>query len=201
MLHVVLGYSLFIVAAVLSVVNESGQDDWLSLLTNGAIGLTAFYAYTVHRTDISIIGFFTMCTSLVWHSSSHYGLFDQFASRYLAYYTFGTTILEPNIIGPPAMFLSVLFTYYDQFEELYMAVPIIAIFTVYKAVKHTLTLRFVVAIGIAAAAMYCKRIVTWHSMWHVGASIATAILCTETPPPPKRSESADPKEEKIQLRF
>tara|TARA_B110000879_G_C11163144_1_gene509990 strand:+ start:941 stop:1543 length:603 start_codon:yes stop_codon:yes gene_type:complete len=200
MLHIVLGYGLFIVAAVLSIVNESSQDDWLSLLTNGAIGLTAFYAYTVHRTDISIVGFFTMCTSLVWHSSSHYGLFDQFASRYLAYYAFGTTIMEPTVIGPPAMFLSVLFTYYEQFEELYMAVPIIIMFAVYKAVKHTISIRFIAAIVIAGAAMYCKRLVTWHSLWHVGASISVALLCTETPPK-TLLKVATPIYDKIQLRF
>tara|TARA_B110000285_G_scaffold235445_1_gene317222 strand:+ start:21103 stop:21705 length:603 start_codon:yes stop_codon:yes gene_type:complete len=200
MLHIVLGYGLFIVAAVLSIVNESNQDDWLSLLTNGAIGLTAFYAYTVHRTDISIIGFFTMCTSLVWHSSSHYGLFDQFASRYLAYYAFGTTIMEPTVIGPPAMFLSVLFTYYEQFEELYMAVPIIIMFALYKAVKHTIGIRFIAAIVVAGAAMYCKRLVTWHSLWHVGASISVALLCTETPPKTPL-KLATPINEKIQLRF
>ena len=200
MLHIVLGYGLFIVAAVLSIVNESSQDEWMSLLTNGAIGLTAFYAYTVHRTDISIIGFFTMCTSLVWHSSSHYGLFDQFASRYLAYYAFGTTIMEPTVIGPPTMFLCVLFTYYEQFEELYMAVPIIIMFALYKAVKHTISIRFIAAIVMFGAAMYCKRLVTWHSLWHVGASISVALLCTETPPK-TILKLATPQQEKIQLRF
>lgn len=194
--YLVFGYSLFGVMAVVTAHYEYNANHWTSLLTNGAVGLTAYYAYTVNRKDICIIGLVAMSSSLVWHSSAKYGLFDQFVARYFIYYTFATTIFDPIVMGPPTLFLSVLFTYYEQFEELYMVVPIVFMIVTYKVIRHTISPQIAVAVGLAPLALYTKGNSEWHGMWHVLGSIVVALLCTETPlvvpvavpPTPKRSQ-------------
>ena len=62
-------YAVFLVAAFISVVDRVDLDDWISLVTNGALGVTALYAQKMQRFDITMISLFTMCTSVVWHSS------------------------------------------------------------------------------------------------------------------------------------
>ena len=179
--YIVFGYSLFGVVAVVSAYHAYDANHWTALLTNGAIGLTAYYAYTAKRKDLAIIGVVLMSASLVWHSSARYRLFDHFVSRYMAYYSFATTTFEPVIIGPPALFLSVLFTYYGDFNEMYMVVPIVATILIFKLIRRTITPRIAVAVCLSPLALYAKAITEWHSAWHVLASIIVALLCTETP--------------------
>ena len=38
----VIMYSMFFIAAVVAVVEESDLDDWISLVTNGALAVTVF---------------------------------------------------------------------------------------------------------------------------------------------------------------
>ena len=64
----VIMYSMFFIAAVVAVVEESDLDDWISLVTNGALAVTSIYAYTMKRYDLTMITLFSMqyCMALFW---------------------------------------------------------------------------------------------------------------------------------------
>ena len=121
----VIMYSMFFIAAVVAVVEESDLDDWISLVTNGALAVTSIYAYTMKRYDLTMITLFSMCSSIVWHSSGKYKEIDSFVSRYIAYYAFGTSAFPAAIIGPAMLFVTVLTTYEVEFDEMYIFIPLV----------------------------------------------------------------------------
>ena len=125
-------YAVFIVAAVVAVVEGADQDEWIALVTNGALAVTAFYAYKEARVDLAFIATFTVCTSVVWHSSAKFKDLDGFASRYMAYYAFGTTAFPPIAIGPAMLVVALLMTYEAHVNELYVFIPLVALLVVYK---------------------------------------------------------------------
>lgn len=175
-------YGIFFIAACVAVAQQSELDEWISLVTNGAIAVTSLYAYKLERYDISIIALFGMCTSLVWHSSGKYKQLDAFVSRYMAYYAFGTSALSPTIIGPAMLFITLLFTYEDQFEELYMFVPLLCLLVLFRWLNDTITRNFIVALVVGTLGIVCYRNANWHSMWHVLGALAIAL----TIEPPER---------------
>jgi len=175
-------YAVFLVAAFISVVDGVELDDWISLVTNGALAVTAFYAQKMQRFDITMIALFTMCTSVVWHSSGKFKDIDGFMSRYLAYYAFGTTAFPPALIGPFMLFLVLMSTYEAQIDELYILIPLLGILLVYRGYNKTLTGNIVAAVIVGIAGVLCYRNVEWHSMWHVLGAITVAL----TIEPPKR---------------
>ena len=69
------------------------------------------------RYDLTMITLFSMCSSIVWHSSGKYKQIDSFVSRYIAYYAFGTSAFPAAIIGPAMLFVTVLTTYEVEFER------------------------------------------------------------------------------------
>tara|TARA_B100001287_G_C22426514_1_gene409347 strand:- start:5 stop:619 length:615 start_codon:yes stop_codon:yes gene_type:complete len=168
-------YSLFLAAAFVAVAEQSALDDWMSLITNGALAVTGFYAYSMERFDLAIITTFGLCTSLVWHSSGKYKDLDGLASRYMAYYAFGTSALSPSVIGPAVLFLSVLLTYNEQIDETYVFAPLLAILIVYRWVKETLTQNIILAVLTGTLAILCYRNTAWHSMWHVLGAITVGL--------------------------
>lgn len=175
-------YSLFLAAAFVAVVEKAELDEWISLLTNGALAVTGFYAYSMQRFDLTIIAIFGMCTSVVWHSSGKYKDIDGFVSRYIAYYAFGTSAFPPAIIGPTMMFVTVMVTYNEEFDEMYVFVPLLGVLVLYRWVNDTLTRNIIAALVVGTCAILCYRDVEWHSMWHVLGAITVAL----TIEPPKR---------------
>jgi len=173
-------YGLFLTAAAVAVHSEAGLDEWVSLVTNGAMGVTALYAFKKERFGLTILSLIAMCTSVVWHSSGKYKEIDGFVSRYTAYYAFGTTAFRPEIIGPAMIFLALLFTYEAQFDETYAFIPLLVLLVIYK--YKSITKRFIGALVVGVFAILCYRNAKWHSMWHVLGAITVAL----TIEPPKR---------------
>jgi len=178
-LPIIFAYIIFTVAAIISVINESGDEEWISLLTNGALGLTSIYTYSKKRYDLSILSMIVMCTSIIWHSSGKYNKIDDFMSRYLAYYTLGTTAFNPVVIGVPMLFLSTLLTYNIEFEEMYVVVSLSILLIVYKIINNTMDYRFVFGSISGILAFVCFHLEHWHSVWHVLSAICVAVLCTQ----------------------
>ena len=176
----VIMYSMFFVAAVVAVVEESDLDDWISLVTNGALAVTSIYAYTMKRYDLTMITLFSMCSSIVWHSSGKYKEIDSFVSRYIAYYAFGTSAFPAAIIGPAMLFVTVLTTYEVEFDEMYIFIPLVCLLVLYRWINDTLSSNIVAAIAVGVLGIVCYRNPAWHSMWHVLGAIAVA-LTMETP--------------------
>lgn len=176
----VIMYSMFFIAAVVAVVEESDSDDWISLVTNGALAVTSIYAYTMKRYDLTMITLFSMCSSIVWHSSGKYKQIDSFVSRYIAYYAFGTSASPAAIIGPAMLFVTVLTTYEVEFDEMYIFIPLVCLLVLYRWVNDTLSRNIVAAIVVGVLGIVCYRNPSWHSMWHVLGAIAVA-LTMETP--------------------
>lgn len=176
----VIMYSMFFIAAVVSVVEESDLDDWISLVTNGALAVTSIYAYTMKRYDLTMITLFSMCSSIVWHSSGKYKEIDSFVSRYIAYYAFGTSAFPAAIIGPAMLFVTVLTTYEVEFDEMYIFIPLVCLLVLYRWKNDTLSRNIVAAIVVGVLGIVCYRNPEWHSMWHVLGAIAVA-LTMETP--------------------
>tara|TARA_B110000858_G_scaffold186889_1_gene230564 strand:- start:5841 stop:6455 length:615 start_codon:yes stop_codon:yes gene_type:complete len=166
-------YGLFLTAAAVAVQSEAGLDEWISLVTNGAMCVTALYAFKKERMDLTTIALFALCTSIVWHSSGKYKEIDGFVSRYLAYYAFGTTAFRPEIIGPAMIFITLLFTYEAQFDEMYAFIPLLVLLVVYK--YKSITRRFVGALVVGVCAILCYRNARWHHMWHVLGAITVAL--------------------------
>ena len=166
-------YGVFLTAAAIAVQSEAGLDEWVSLVTNGAMGVTALYAFKKERFGLTILALVAMCTSVVWHASGKYKDIDGFVSRYTAYYAFGTTAFRPEIIGPAMMFLALLFTYEEQFDETYAFIPLLVLLVVYK--YKSITKRFIGALVVGVLAILCYRNATWHSMWHVLGAITIAL--------------------------
>lgn len=175
-------YAIFMIAACVAVAEQNDLDDWISLVTNGALAVTSFYAYKMTRYDLSIISLFAMCTSVVWHSSGKYRQLDEFVSRYIAYYAFGTSALPPAIIGPSMLIVVVLFTYEEQFEELYIFVPLVCLLVLFRWLNDTITRNFIASLVVGVLGLLCYRVETWHSMWHVLGAISIAL----TIEPPER---------------
>ena len=160
--------------------DDSGLDEWISLATNGALGLTGFYAYRMERFDLATLAVFGLCTSLVWHSSGKFQQMDAFISRYIAYYAFGTSAVPPAVIGPAVLILVVFLTFEQHVEEMYVIVPLVALLLFFKWNNNTITWRFVAAVGVGVGALVCYTQaeignVAWHSMWHVLGAIAVAL--------------------------
>lgn len=176
----VIMYSMFFIAAVVAVVEESDLDDWISLVTNGALAVTSIYAYTMKRYDLTMITLFSMCSSIVWHSSGKYKEIDSFVSRYIAYYAFGTSAFPAAIIGPAMLFVTVLTTYEVEFDEMYIFIPLVCLLVLYRWINDTLSRNIVAAIAVGVIGIVCYRNPAWHSMWHVLGAIAVA-LTMETP--------------------
>ena len=176
----VIMYSMFFIAAVVAVVEESDLDDWISLVTNGALAVTSIYAYTMKRYDLTMITLFSMCSSIVWHSSGKYKEIDSFVSRYIAYYAFGTSAFPAAIIGPAMLFVTVLTTYEVEFDEMYIFIPLVCLLVLYRWINDTLSSNIVAAIAVGVLGIVCYRNPAWHSMWHVLGAIAVA-LTMETP--------------------
>ena len=176
----VIMYSMFFIAAVVAVVEESDLDDWISLVTNGALAVTSIYAYTMKRYDLTMITLFSMCSSIVWHSSGKYKEIDSFVSRYIAYYAFGTSAFPVAIIGPAMLFVTVLTTYEVEFDEMYIFIPLVCLLVLYRWKNDTLSKNIVAAIIVGVLGIVCYRNPAWHSMWHVLGAIAVA-LTMETP--------------------
>lgn len=176
----VIMYSMFFIAAVVAVVEESDLDDWISLVTNGALAVTSIYAYTMKRYDLTMITLFSMCSSIVWHSSGKYKEIDSFVSRYIAYYAFGTSAFPAAIIGPAMLFVTVLTTYEVEFDEMYIFIPLVCLLVLYRWKNETLSRNIVAAIVVGVLGIVCYRNPAWHSMWHVLGAVAVA-LTMETP--------------------
>ena len=176
----VFAYAVFLTAAVVAVVDEAELDDWVSLVTNGALGVTGFYAYRMQRFDLATLAVFGMCSSVVWHSSGKFKVMDEFISRYIAYYAFGTSAFQPNIIGPAVLILVALFTFERQFDETYVLVPLLALVVIYRI--GNFTWRFVLAVVVGVVALLCYKNAAWHSLWHVLGAITVALLVE----PPQR---------------
>jgi len=176
-------YGLFISAAAVAVQSEAGLDEWISLVTNGALGVTALYAFKKERIDLTTIVLFGMCTSVVWHSSGKYKQIDGLVSRYMAYYAFGTTAFPPKIIGPAMIFIALLFTYEAQFDEMYALIPLLVLLAVYKWMNKTMTRRFIGTVVVGVVAILCYRNEKWHSMWHVLGAITIALTIEPQQPP------------------
>lgn len=176
----VIMYSMFFIAAVVAVVEESDLDDWISLVTNGALAVTSIYAYTMKRYDLTMITLFSMCSSIVWHSSGKYKQIDSFVSRYIAYYAFGTSAFPAAIIGPAMLFITVLTIYEVEFDEMYIFIPLVCLLVLYRWKNDTLSRNIVAAIVVGVLGIVCYRNPEWHSMWHVLGAIAVA-LTMETP--------------------
>ena len=176
----VIMYSMFFIAAVVAVVEESDLDDWISLVTNGALAVTSIYAYTMKRYDLTMITLFTMCSSIVWHSSGKYKQIDAFVSRYIAYYAFGTSAFPVAIIGPAMLFVTVMTTYELEIDEMYIFIPLVCLLVLYRWKNDTLSKNIVAAIIVGVLGIVCYRNPAWHSMWHVLGAIAVA-LTMETP--------------------
>lgn len=173
-------YGMFFIAAVVAVVEESDLDDWISLVTNGALAVTSIYAYTMKRFDLTMITLFSMCSSIVWHSSGKYKQIDSFVSRYIAYYAFGTSAFPVAIIGPAMLFVTVLTTYEVEFDEMYIFIPLVCLLVWYRWENDTLSRNIVAAIIVGVLGIVCYRNPAWHSMWHVLGAISVA-LTMETP--------------------
>ena len=176
----VIMYSMFFIAAAVAVVEESDLDDWISLVTNGALAVTSIYAYTMKRYDLTMITLFSMSSSIVWHSSGKYKEIDSFVSRYIAYYAFGTSALPAAIIGPAMLFVTVLTTYEVEFDEMYIFIPLVCLLVLYRWKNETLSRNIVAAIVVGVLGIVCYRNPAWHSMWHVLGAVAVA-LTMETP--------------------
>ena len=175
-------YAVFLAAAFVAVADKAELDEWISLVTNGALAVTGFYAYSMKRFDLAMITIFGMCTSVVWHSSGKYKDIDGFVSRYMAYYAFGTSAFPPAIIGPAMLFVTVMITYNGEFDEMYAFIPLLGVLVLYRWINETLTRNIMLALVVGIFAVLCYRNVAWHSMWHVLGAIAVAL----TIEPPKR---------------
>lgn len=173
-------YIMFLVAACVSVAEESDLDDWISLVTNGALAVTSIYAYTMKRFDLTTISLFAMCSSIVWHSSGKYKQIDSFVSRYIAYYAFGTSAFPVTVIGPAMLFVTVLTSYEEEFDEMYIFIPLVCLLIWYRWKNDTLSKNITLAIIVGVLGILCYRNTAWHSMWHVLGAISVA-LTMETP--------------------
>lgn len=168
-------YAVFLAAAFVAVSEKAELDEWISLVTNGALAVTGFYAYSMKRFDLAMITIFGMCTSVVWHSSGKYKEIDAFVSRYMAYYAFGTSAFPPAMIGPAMLFVTVLITYNGQFDEMYAFIPLLGVLVLYRWINESLTRNIMLALVVGICAVLCYRNVAWHSMWHVLGAIAVAL--------------------------
>ena len=168
-----IAYGMFLSAAAVAVQSEADLDEWISLVTNGAMGVTALYAFKKERIDLATIALFAMCTSVVWHSSGKYKNIDGFVSRYMAYYAFGTSAFRPEIIGPAMIFIALLFTYEADIDEMYAFIPLLVLLVAYR--YKNITWNFAGALIVGICAILCYRNVRWHSMWHVLGAITIAL--------------------------
>ena len=195
----VVAYIVFFIISILAVAWETDSDHWLALATNGAVGVTAVYAYE-YRVDITILSLLALSTSLVWHSSGHLKTMDLFISRALAYYAFGCTAFPIKVVAPVVVFLTYVLTFEHIEDELYLTIPLLTLIALYKWYENTFTRNFFFAIIFGSAGVSIYRIAVWHHMWHVLAAVAIAFTL-ETPhmkSPQKKMKELD---SVVSLRF
>ena len=188
--YFVVAYAIFLSVAAVAVAEGADLDEWISLVTNGALGVTGFYAYKMRRYDLATAAAFGMCTSVVWHSSGKFKQIDGFVSRYIAYYAFGTAAFPPAVIGPGVLFLAVLVTYEPTVAETYAYIPLLVIVAACRL--KTITWRFVGALVVGVCALQCYGNAVWHSMWHVLGAIAVALTIEPPKRQPRLSYSSTP---------
>jgi hypothetical protein len=134
----------------------------------------------MQRVDLAVIAIFTLCTSVVWHSSGKFKELDGFASRYMAYYAFGTTAFSASVIGPPMLIVALLLSYEGSVNELYVFIPLVTLLLFYKWLNGNVTYRLLLAVGVGIGAMVCYNFPVWHAAWHVLGAV-TVALTIETP--------------------
>ena len=124
-------------------------------------------------------------------------------SRLLAYYAFGATAVPLQVNGPVTLLLAYVISFENFVDEFAIIGPLLGGLVIYKLYRKSFTLQFLLALVIGACGVACYFVseihLSWHSLWHVLASIAVALTIEREHVTVK--PLVPPLPEKVSLRF